>query len=107
MIFTEKFIEKLRNVLDIFYQNHTEILLLWSPQKEIREHLNKCDRSVRESYLQIVESYQKQAWGCYDETLTWQEAVIVCDAYYGDPCDWCRKMSELGRSVMIQAVEIL
>jgi hypothetical protein len=58
-----------------------------------------------EPYQEIIAEYQKQSFGIFDASPDLDRAVILSDAYYGDPSSVVELFKVLGKPVMIQAVE--
>ena len=97
----EKKLAKLRHVLEYFKSNE-RVLLWWRPHP-----LNMaCLQSMRPQYLneyqQIVENYQNDGWGIYDETEDLHRAIKLSDAFYGDWSSLIALYLATGKPVMIQ-----
>lgn len=58
-----------------------------------------------EAYQNIVSRYRKEGWGIYDDTADLDRAVLLCDAYYGDPSSVTGLCREAGKPVLIQNPE--
>ena len=58
-----------------------------------------------EEYRGIVESYQRDGWGIYDDSSDMDRAVVLSDGYYGDGSSVVWIYCETGKSVMIQNID--
>ncbi len=102
----EKAIQKLRSVLNTFYEHREEVTLIWRPHPSIAGSIHLFERDMWLEYRNIVEEYRQAAWGILDETEDASLAVSLADAYYGDPDAVMQKCRNLGKPVMIQNAEI-
>ncbi len=75
---------KLRYVLETF-KNRGDVALWWRPHP-LTEAIYQSMRSSAEflEYVRLVEEYQAQGWGIYDDTPDLHRAIAAADAYYGD-----------------------
>lgn len=103
----EKMLEKMRSVFGIFREQQEEIVLLWRPHPLIRTTIEAMRPKLWAEYEQIVQQYCEEGWGIYDDTADIDRAVILSDAYYGDPSSIVQLYQETGKPVMIQNVEVL
>ena len=104
---SEQMLEKIKDVLRIFKENKDEVALLWRPHPLMLQTIESMHPGLRDEYLEIVENYKLEGWGIYDDTADMNRAVVLSDAYYGDPSSVNKLFQELGKPVMIQNVEIL
>ena len=51
-----------------------------------------------------MEEYKKDNWGIYDDTSELDRAIVLSDAYYGDPSSVVQLCQKKAMSVMIQDV---
>jgi hypothetical protein len=102
----EQMLEKLRRVLHIFYENREETALLWRPHPLMEPTIKASAPELLEPYQEIIAEYQKQGFGIFDASPDLDRAVILSDAYYGDPSSVVELFKVLGKPVMIQAVEL-
>ena len=80
----EKMLEKMRDVLRVFWENRDEVALLWRPHPLIKATISSMRPQLWAEYEKIVEKYRKEGWGIYDDTADMDRAVCLSDAYYGD-----------------------
>lgn len=103
---SEKFLEKLRWVFDLFEARQDEILL-WRPHPLMLQTAKSMNPEAVEPYLKLVEYYKKQGFGIYDDSENLHRAVNVADAYYGDASSVTELFREQGKPVMIMDYEVL
>lgn len=102
-----KMIRKMRDVFRTFEENKDEVALLWRPHPLIKATIESMRPELWEEYKKLVEWYQQEGWGIYDDTADLDRAIAMCDAYYGDHSSLVQLCQETGKPVMIQNVEIV
>lgn len=102
----EKMLEKMRSVLQTFYENQEDVALLWRPHPLIKATIESMRPRLWADYEEIVETYKEQGWGIYDDSADLDRALVMSDAYYGDPSSLVELCKSIGMPVMIQNVEI-
>lgn len=105
--YREKVIKKIHTVLEIFRENKDEIVVLWRPDAVLGREISAVAGSeLSQSYRTLVEQYQAQGWGIFDETADLDQLVAVADAYYGDSCRIVQMCRQAGLPVMIQDIDL-
>lgn len=104
---SERYLQKLRDVLKTFYENREDVTLLWRPHPLLKATIESMRPQLCEEYQKIVERYQAEGWGIYDDTADMDRALAISDAYYGDGSSIVHLCKEKGIPVMIQNMEIL
>ena len=104
--YKEKAIQKLKQSLQVFYDNRDSVALIWRPQPAIRRSAKVFDRSLWLEYRSIVDGYLAGGWGVLDETDDERTAVRLADAYYGDPDPVMQRCRTMGKPVMIWNTDI-
>lgn len=99
-------LDKINRVFDIFYENRDDIALLWRPHPLIESTLTSMKPALLEKYKSIKDDYIEKKWGIYDDTPDMDRALILSDAYYGDPSSLVQLYQETGKPIMIQNVEV-
>lgn len=99
-------IDKIRRSLKIFEESTEDVVLLWRPHPLFVQAVEKACPERIEEYQSMVQNYQNQAWGIYDNTQDSELAIHVCDAYYGDSDSLAHKCEVLKKPVMIENVDI-
>ena len=105
--YNEKMIEKMQDVLRVFWENRDEVALLWRPHPLIKATISSMRPQLWAEYEKIVKKYRKEGWGIYDDTADMNRAVCLSDAYYGDGSSVAWLYQKTGKPVMIQNVEVL
>ena len=102
----EKMLSKIKNVLDIFKASKDEVALLWRPHPLMEQTIESMRPELLEAYKSLVETYRNAGWGIYDDSADMDRAVVLSDAYYGDPSSVVQVYKETGKPIMIQNVEV-
>ncbi len=103
----EKMIAKMESVLEIFKENRDEVALLWRPHPLIGSTLASMRPHLREAYESVRDRYLAEGWGIYDDTPDIDRAIVISDAYYGDPSSVAEMYKQTGKPVMIQNADII
>lgn len=98
----EAMLAKMKSVFAVFWENKDEIALLWRPHPLIESTLISMRPQLWEAYKEIRDSYLAQGWGIYDDTADIDRAIVVSDAYYGDPSSVVQMYKLTGKPIMIQ-----
>lgn len=104
---SEKYIDKMKDVFRVFWEEREEVALLWRPHPLLMSTIKAMHPEVSEQYEKLVEEYRRGGWGIYDDTADLNRAIAICDAYYGDGSSVVQLCQEAGKLVMIQDVGIL
>lgn len=72
-----------------------------------RKHLTSMRTQLWEAYKAIRDQYLAEGWGIYDDTADIDRAVVLSDAYYGDPSSVVHMYELTGKPIMIQNVETI
>ena len=103
--YEEKMLEKMESVFLLFQKYSAEYTLLWRPHPLTEATLRSMKPSLWERYEKLQERYRRGEWGIYDDTAEIDRAVLLCDAYYGDPSSVVQMCRQVGKIVLIQDVE--
>lgn len=103
----EKMLDKMEDVFRIFKENQDEVALLWRPHPLIKSTIQSMRPRLWARYEKIVERYQEEGWGIYDDTADMDRAVVLSDAYYGDMSSVVQLYQKTGKQVMIQEIYCL
>lgn len=107
LLHNEKMITKMKWVFETFKENRDEIALLWRPHPLIESTLTSMRPQLWEAYQAIRDKYLAEGWGIYDDTTDIDRAIVVSDAYYGDPSSVVQMYEMTGKPIMLQNVEIV
>ena len=105
--YNEKMLEKMKHVFQIFRENQNEVALLWRPHPLIPTTIKSMRPQLWTKYEKIVERYQAEGWGIYDDTPDMDRAVVLSDGYYGDMSSVVQVYQETRKPVMIQNADVL
>ncbi len=99
-------INKLKYVFTMFGKKKDDLALLWRPHPLIEATIKSMRSQVWEQYKSLRDEYIREAWGIYDDTADMNRAVVLSDAYYGDPSSLVQLFEQLKKPIMIQNLEI-
>lgn len=102
----EEMVDKIKRVLDTFYENREDVILWWRPHPLIQATIESMHPKLWEEYKVIVDKYIADGWGIYDDTADMDRALAVSDAYFGDPSSLVQLYQELKKPIMIQNVDV-
>lgn len=102
----ERMLEKIQNVLQAFWDVQDDVALLWRPHPLMKATIESMCPVLWEGYRRIVEQYQAEKYGIYDESSDIDRAVVLCDAYYGDLSSVVQMCQKVGKTIMIQNVDV-
>lgn len=100
----ERYLKKICSVLETF-KKRKDVLLWWRPHPLSKETFHSMRPQFLEKYEQIVQIYQQEKWGIYDDTPDLHRAVSWCDAYYGDISSVIELFLTVKKPVMLQCIE--
>jgi len=103
----QKMLEKMRCTFRILKKDREKVALLWRPHPLLQATVESMRPQIREEYREIVEQYQEEGWGIYDDSADMNRAVALSDAYYGDWSSIVHLYQKTGKPVMIQDVGVL
>lgn len=99
---SEKMLQKMESVFEVFKENQDEVVLLWRPHPLIQPTIESMRPQLWEAYREIRDRYIAEGWGIYDDSADMDRAVILSDAYYGDGSSVVELCQTVGKVVMIQ-----
>lgn len=103
--YSEHYLEKMKDVFRVFYENREDVALLWRPHPLIKATIESMRPELWSEYQKMAEAYRKDGWGIYDDTADIDRAVAICDAYYGDGSSVVKLCREKGVLAMVQNVD--
>lgn len=102
----EDMLIKMKLVFQTFKEYSEEIALLWRPHPLIENTLTTMRPQLWKAYKEIRDKYLEENWGIYDDSPDIDRAVIISDAYYGDPSSVVVLYNQTGKPIMIQNVKV-
>lgn len=103
----ENMLKKMKTVFKTFNENRDEIALLWRPHPLVKATISSMRPQLWLAYEELVKRYKAEGWGIYDDSADLDRAIVLSDAYYGDPSSVVQLCQKVGIPVMIQNVDIL
>lgn len=101
----EKALYQLEAVLKAFEKVKDSILLWWRPYPAMESVLGQISPELGERYQDILNGYREAGWGICDETDNIDCAVTACDAYYGELNFAIQPVQNMGKPIMLSAIE--
>lgn len=98
---------KIRDVFRKVYSARDELVLLWRPHPLVMATIESMHPRLKEEYEKIVNEYRTSGWGIYDDTSDLNRAIVLADAYYGDPSSLVQLFEKTGKPIMIQNCDII
>lgn len=102
----EEMLVKIQDVFRVFKENQDEVALLWRPHPLIQATIESMRPKLWAEYRKLREQYRMEDWGIYDDSADMDRAIVVSDAYYGDPSSVAQLYKKLEKPVMYQSVEV-
>lgn len=102
----EGMLKKMQRVFASFRELRDEVTLLWRPHPLIPATIESMCPQLQQDYRRLVEDYCTENYGIYDDSPLLERAIMVSDAYYGDPSSVVQLCQSAGMPVMIQNVEV-
>ena len=100
-------INKIKDVLKVFRENRDEITLLWRPHPLIKATISSMLPALWTEYEKLVDQYISEKWGIYDDSPDLDRAIVLSDAYYGDPSSVVQLYKKTKKPIMIQNAMVL
>lgn len=97
-------IEKMKQVFQVFKKWKDDVALIWRPHPLIPAMIKAGRPALWKEYEQLVQEYQREGWGIYDDSGDVDRAVVLCDAYYGDASSVIPLCQQLDKPIMIQRI---
>lgn len=101
-----QFLKKLDWVFRLF-GGREDVVLLWRPHPLMMETIVSSNPEAEEPYRKLVELYQEQRIGIYDDSPDLHRAINLSDAYYGDRSSVVEMFRQQGKPVMIMNQDII
>ena len=103
----EKMLDKMYDVLRIFKENQENVTLLFRPHPLLKATVESMRPGLHDKYKALIEGYISEGWGIYDDTPDLDRAIILSDAYYGDPSSLVELYKRTKKPIMIQNPDVL
>ena len=103
----DKLLDKMECVFRVFRRRKNEMAILWRPHPLFYAMLEAKMPELLERYKHIVECYQKEGWGIYDDSSDFHRAIALTDGYYGDESSLVVMFQKKGIPVLLQDVNLM
>ncbi len=97
----EKYLKKIRSVLDTFRQQQ-DVVLWWIPCETENCLYRAYNPALFDHFEKLCREYKDGAWGIYDDSGDYARAVVHTDAMYGDYGEIFELYRQSGKPIMIQ-----
>ncbi|MCW3795103.1 hypothetical protein OM416_26225 [Paenibacillus sp. LS1] len=97
----EKYIAKLRSVFNTF-RNHDDIVLWWRPHPLSEATYSSMRPLLLDEYRQLINEYQLENYGIYDNTADLHRALNLSSAFYGDATSLVPMYQCMPKPLMVQ-----
>ncbi|MEY8338948.1 hypothetical protein AALB16_13165 [Lachnospiraceae bacterium 62-35] len=104
---SEKYLDKMREVFQVFREVKGEVTLLWRPHPLIQTTIEAMRPELWQEYCLLVNHYKEEGWGIYDDSPDMDRAIALSDAYYGDWSSMVQLCQAAGIPVLVQNVDII
>jgi hypothetical protein len=101
-------LSKLKYVFDTFRETQN-VVIWWFPcilDNPNFTYFRKMIPQLLIDYRQMIEEFQKENVGIFDDSGDMQRVVTMADAYFGDESDLLQLFKETGKPIMLQDYEI-
>ena len=99
-------ISKMRRVFETFEENSEDVVVLWKMQLFIKDTIKQMDSALYQELCELEELFLKKQFGILDDSMSNEQVVAMCDAYYGDTSPMVQMCRNTGKPVMIQEITI-
>ena len=103
----EQMLKKILDVFKVFDENRDEVALLWRPHPLLKTTISSMRPQLAEAYDKIVKYYTDKEIGIYDDTADLDRALVMADAYYGDPSSLVTLCKAIKMPIMIQNAMVI
>lgn len=101
----EEFLEKLSRVFETF-KAQEDVVLLWRPHPLSMATIHAMNPEAERKYLALIEKYQKEGFGIYDDSPDLHRAIDVADAYYGSKSSVAELFRNAHKPIMIMNLKV-
>lgn len=102
----EEYLKKIRFVMDTF-KGRDDIVIWWRPHPLLLSAAESMIRALADELKIIIEQFNENNIGIFDDTADVNRAICLSDAYYGDGGSVLALYKITGKPIMLQNVEVL
>lgn len=103
---TDKYLEKIRSVLETF-KTQENVVLWWRPHPLLIPTFESMHPELLSDYMEIVKRYQQEGWGIYDDTAELERAIACTYGYYGDKSSVIRLYEKQKKPILLQNIDVI
>ncbi len=100
----EHYLKKIMSVLQLFRERR-DAVLWWRPHPLLLQTYASMLPGLYDIYKRIVEQYQREGWGIYDDTPDLHRAIAWSDVYYGDGSSVTELFKATGKAIYFQNID--
>ncbi len=97
----QKVFNKWKTTCEIF-RSRSDVVLWWRPHPLMKATINSMRPEISVAYENLVNRYQEESYGIYDESPDLYRAIAWSDAYYGDAGSLLHLYAKTGKPILIQ-----
>jgi len=97
----EKYLQKLKQVIDAFSERD-DVVLWWRPHPLMIDAFESMRPALAAEYKATVKKYRESKIGIYDDTVDMHRAIAWSDAYYGDGNSLVHLYALTGKPIVMQ-----
>lgn len=101
----ERFLPKLRAVLN-YFKKRNDVVLLWRPHPLTISTAKSMNPAALEEYMEIVNEFCEGQWGIYDDSPDMERAIAISDAYYGSQSSMLSLYKLTGKPVLLHNINV-
>ncbi len=102
----EQMLKKIKHVFQVFQENQEDVALLWRPHPLMKATIESMRPHLWGEYQEILDKYQAEGYGIYDDSPDLDRAIILSDAYYGDWSSVVQLYEKTGKPIMIENFDV-
>lgn len=95
-------LEKIKDTISLFRGNQ-DFVLWWRPHPLSISAISSMRTELLDEYRQIIQEFQQNKWGIFDETADLHRAIAWTDLYYGDDSSVVHLYGVTGKPIIIQS----
>lgn len=101
LVHGERAFAKMEDVFRTF-QKQDNVVILWRPHPLNHSTISSMNPSLLNKYEELIEQFNNNNWGIYDDTPDVHRAIALSDAYYGDGGSLLPLYWSTGKPVLVQ-----
>ena len=103
----EQMLKKIRDVFNVFVEHKADVALLWRPHPLMKATICSLKPELWEEFEERIKYYKDNEIGIFDDTADLDRALVMADAYYGDPSSLVTLCKAVNMPIMIQNAMVI